>query len=150
MTIRRSDEDVFTFLADFEKVPTWNHAIMEMRKVSKERWPSEPPTAKPDLSRPEPRRLWNWMPVIGWHHPQRHLRPHFSRSNVDCRLRPERQTAYIWIQLGVCPPACASGCTTSTGKGAALRHPRPAGIIVRYLETPVLHSKRPTSDCLSL
>lgn len=34
VTIRRSVEDVFTFLADFENVPIWNHAIMETRKMS--------------------------------------------------------------------------------------------------------------------
>lgn len=28
VTIRRSVEDVFTFIADFEKVSTWNNAIM--------------------------------------------------------------------------------------------------------------------------
>ncbi|MGH4006658.1 MAG: SRPBCC family protein [Pseudonocardiaceae bacterium] len=35
VTIRRSVEDVFTFLADFENVPIWNHAIMETRKMSR-------------------------------------------------------------------------------------------------------------------
>ena len=34
VTIRRPVEDVFAFLADFENVPTWNHAIMETRKTS--------------------------------------------------------------------------------------------------------------------
>ena len=34
VTIRRPVEDVFAFLADFENVPTWNHAIVETRKVS--------------------------------------------------------------------------------------------------------------------
>jgi uncharacterized protein YndB with AHSA1/START domain len=32
--IRRSIEDVFGFLSDFENVPTWNYAISETRKVS--------------------------------------------------------------------------------------------------------------------
>ena len=34
VTIRRPVQDVFTFLADFENVPTWNHAIVETTKVS--------------------------------------------------------------------------------------------------------------------
>jgi len=34
VTIRRPVEDVFAFLADFENVPAWNHAIVETRKVS--------------------------------------------------------------------------------------------------------------------
>jgi Polyketide cyclase / dehydrase and lipid transport len=34
VTIRRAVEDVFAFLADFENVPTWNHAIVETRKTS--------------------------------------------------------------------------------------------------------------------
>ena len=33
--IRRSIEDVFGFLSDFENVPTWNYAIVETHKVSK-------------------------------------------------------------------------------------------------------------------
>ena len=32
--IRRSIEDVFGFLSDFENVPTWNYAISETHKVS--------------------------------------------------------------------------------------------------------------------
>ena len=34
VTIRRPVEDVFAFLADFENVPKWNHAIVETTKVS--------------------------------------------------------------------------------------------------------------------
>ena len=34
VTIRRAVEDVFAFLADFENIPTWNHAIMETKKTS--------------------------------------------------------------------------------------------------------------------
>ena len=34
VTIRRSVEDVFRFLADFENLPRWNYAIVETRKVS--------------------------------------------------------------------------------------------------------------------
>ena len=34
LTIRRSVEDVFAFLADFENVPKWNYAIVETTKVS--------------------------------------------------------------------------------------------------------------------
>jgi carbon monoxide dehydrogenase subunit G len=34
VTIRRPVQDVFTFLADFENVPKWNHAIVETTKVS--------------------------------------------------------------------------------------------------------------------
>jgi uncharacterized protein YndB with AHSA1/START domain len=34
ITIERSPGDVFAYLADFENVPTWNHAIVETRKVS--------------------------------------------------------------------------------------------------------------------
>jgi uncharacterized protein YndB with AHSA1/START domain len=34
VTIRRSVEDVFGFLADFENVPKWNYAIVETRKMS--------------------------------------------------------------------------------------------------------------------
>jgi carbon monoxide dehydrogenase subunit G len=34
VTIRRPVEEVFTFLADFENVPKWNHAIVETKKVS--------------------------------------------------------------------------------------------------------------------
>jgi uncharacterized protein YndB with AHSA1/START domain len=34
VTIRRSAEDVFAFLADFENVPAWNHAIEETKKTS--------------------------------------------------------------------------------------------------------------------
>ena len=34
VTIRRPVEDVFAFLADFENVPKWNHAIVGTRKVS--------------------------------------------------------------------------------------------------------------------
>jgi uncharacterized protein YndB with AHSA1/START domain len=34
VTIRRPIEDVFGFLADFENVPKWNHAIVETRKIS--------------------------------------------------------------------------------------------------------------------
>jgi hypothetical protein len=30
----RSSGDVFAYLADFEKVPTWNYAIAETRKIS--------------------------------------------------------------------------------------------------------------------
>ena len=33
--IRRSIEDVFGFLSDFENVPTWNYAISETHKVSR-------------------------------------------------------------------------------------------------------------------
>ena len=34
VTIRRPVEDVFAFIADFENVPKWNHAIVETTKVS--------------------------------------------------------------------------------------------------------------------
>jgi uncharacterized protein YndB with AHSA1/START domain len=34
VTIRRAVEDVFAFLADFENIPTWNHAIVETKKTS--------------------------------------------------------------------------------------------------------------------
>jgi uncharacterized protein YndB with AHSA1/START domain len=34
LTIRRPAEDVFAFLADFENVPTWNHAIESTTKAS--------------------------------------------------------------------------------------------------------------------
>jgi uncharacterized protein YndB with AHSA1/START domain len=34
VTIRRPVEDVFAFLADFENVPTWNHAIESTTKTS--------------------------------------------------------------------------------------------------------------------
>jgi uncharacterized protein YndB with AHSA1/START domain len=34
VTIRRTVEDVFAFLADFENIPTWNYAIVETRKTS--------------------------------------------------------------------------------------------------------------------
>lgn len=34
VTIERPTEDVFTFLADFENVPTWNDAIEETTKTS--------------------------------------------------------------------------------------------------------------------
>jgi carbon monoxide dehydrogenase subunit G len=34
--IRRSIEDVFGFLSDFENVPTWNYAISETHKVSQD------------------------------------------------------------------------------------------------------------------
>ena len=34
VTIGRTVEDVFAFLADFENIPTWNYAIVETRKTS--------------------------------------------------------------------------------------------------------------------
>ena len=34
VTIRRPAEDVFVFLADFENVPSWNHAIQSITKTS--------------------------------------------------------------------------------------------------------------------
>jgi carbon monoxide dehydrogenase subunit G len=34
VTIRRPVEDIFAFLADFENVPKWNHAIVETKKIS--------------------------------------------------------------------------------------------------------------------
>jgi hypothetical protein len=34
VTIRRATEDVFGFLADFENIPTWNHAIVQTKKTS--------------------------------------------------------------------------------------------------------------------
>jgi polyketide cyclase/dehydrase/lipid transport protein len=34
ITIERSLGDVFAYLADFEKVPTWNYAIARTRKLS--------------------------------------------------------------------------------------------------------------------
>ena len=34
VTIRRTPEEVFTFLADFENVPKWNYAIESTTKVS--------------------------------------------------------------------------------------------------------------------
>lgn len=34
LTIRRPVEEVFAFLADFENVPTWNHAIESTTKTS--------------------------------------------------------------------------------------------------------------------
>jgi uncharacterized protein YndB with AHSA1/START domain len=34
LTIRRSPEQVFKYLADFENVPRWNYAIVETRKTS--------------------------------------------------------------------------------------------------------------------
>ena len=34
VTIRRPAEDVFVFLADFENVPNWNHAIQSTTKTS--------------------------------------------------------------------------------------------------------------------
>ena len=34
VTIRRPPEEVFAFLADFENVPRWNHAIESTRKTS--------------------------------------------------------------------------------------------------------------------
>lgn len=34
VTIRRSTEDIFSFLAAFEKVPQWNYAIVETHKTS--------------------------------------------------------------------------------------------------------------------
>jgi hypothetical protein len=34
ITVERSTGDVFAYLAAFEKVPTWNYAIVETRKIS--------------------------------------------------------------------------------------------------------------------
>jgi hypothetical protein len=34
VTIRRAVGDVFAFLADFENIPTWNHAIVATKKIS--------------------------------------------------------------------------------------------------------------------
>jgi len=34
VTIRRPVEEVFAFLADFENVPRWNHAILQTTKTS--------------------------------------------------------------------------------------------------------------------
>jgi hypothetical protein len=34
LTIQRSVEDVFAFLADFENLPSWNYAIVETKKTS--------------------------------------------------------------------------------------------------------------------
>jgi hypothetical protein len=34
VTIQRPVKDVFAFLADFENLPTWNHAIVETNKTS--------------------------------------------------------------------------------------------------------------------
>jgi uncharacterized protein YndB with AHSA1/START domain len=34
VTIRRPAEEVFAFLADVEKIPRWNYAIVETRKTS--------------------------------------------------------------------------------------------------------------------
>jgi len=34
ITIERSPAEVFAYLADFEKVPTWNHAIVETTQIS--------------------------------------------------------------------------------------------------------------------
>jgi len=34
ITIERSPAEVFAYLADFGKVPTWNYAIAETRKIS--------------------------------------------------------------------------------------------------------------------
>jgi uncharacterized protein YndB with AHSA1/START domain len=34
LTIQRPVDDVFAFLADFENIPTWNHAIVQTRKTS--------------------------------------------------------------------------------------------------------------------
>jgi uncharacterized protein YndB with AHSA1/START domain len=34
LTIQRPVEDVFAFLADFENLPSWNHAIVETEKTS--------------------------------------------------------------------------------------------------------------------
>jgi Polyketide cyclase / dehydrase and lipid transport len=34
VTIRRPVQDVFGFLADFENLPTWNHAILQTKKTS--------------------------------------------------------------------------------------------------------------------
>jgi uncharacterized protein YndB with AHSA1/START domain len=34
VTIGRTAEDVFAFLADFENVPTWNYAIEQTTKTS--------------------------------------------------------------------------------------------------------------------
>jgi uncharacterized protein YndB with AHSA1/START domain len=34
ITIARSPAEVFAYLADFERIPTWNYAIAETRKVS--------------------------------------------------------------------------------------------------------------------
>ena len=34
VTIRRPAQDVFVFLANFENVPSWNHAIQSTTKTS--------------------------------------------------------------------------------------------------------------------
>jgi uncharacterized protein YndB with AHSA1/START domain len=34
ITIERSPAEVFAFLADFERIPTWNYAIVETRKIT--------------------------------------------------------------------------------------------------------------------
>jgi uncharacterized protein YndB with AHSA1/START domain len=34
VTIQRAIEDVFSYLADFENIPTWNYAIIETKKTS--------------------------------------------------------------------------------------------------------------------
>jgi hypothetical protein len=34
VTIQRPAEEVFAFLADFENIPAWNHAIVETKKIT--------------------------------------------------------------------------------------------------------------------
>ncbi len=34
VTIQRPIDEVFTFLADFENIPTWNHSVLETRKLT--------------------------------------------------------------------------------------------------------------------
>jgi uncharacterized protein YndB with AHSA1/START domain len=57
VTIRRSVQDVFAFLADFENIPKWNYAIVERGRPPMDWLGSGPPTSRSVPSRAGAKRV---------------------------------------------------------------------------------------------
>jgi len=107
VTIRRTVEDVFRFLADFENVPKWNHAIVETRKVSEE--PEGVGTIYHQI-RSVPSRSEERFEVTAYDPPQRlevrgQLGPFPSRLSYALDAIPEGTRVTNTVELALRGPA---------------------------------------------
>jgi carbon monoxide dehydrogenase subunit G len=88
VTIRRPPDDVFAFLADFENVPRWNHAIESTTKTS-----AGPVGVGSTYrqTRSQPRRSEEWLEVTAFE-PSAHLGVEGEigpfHARLDYRLEP--------------------------------------------------------------
>jgi hypothetical protein len=132
LTIRRPAEDVFGFLADFENVPTWNHAIASTTKASPgpvgvgSRGPNELASQREALALTDSARGRSITdgPAIEWKAllAERSLQPEGVRnSDYPCDLPLRRSWPLVrWARIrplegaasDTCPPN-RSGCDLS-------------------------------------